>query len=155
MGRAKLWPRYIEKERKMTEIKTGEAPKRKRLQVDCSQGGRTVQSFKDELDVSRIVARYLTTGERPMPPGTAQWGATMPSEEFQERLESVAMVEQWFAGQTSKTRGQFDNDPAKALEWLEADKNRQEAEEMGLVATQAQEPNDQDLTEEAQTPEEN
>ena len=57
----------------------------------------------------------------------------MPEQEFQERAESVAEIEQWFEAQPSKTRSLFDNDPAKALAFLEAEKNREQAENMGMV----------------------
>lgn len=106
---------------------------RRRSQIDCSNGGKTIQSFAEELDVTKIVSRYLATGERPQAPHTAVWGATMPSEEFQERAETVAQVEQWFEAQPSATRSRFDNDPAKALEYLESERNREEAEQLGLV----------------------
>lgn len=119
---------------------------RRRVQVDCSKGGKTIQSFAEELDVTKIVSRYLATGERPQAPHTAVWGGTMPSEEFQERAETVAQVEQWFEAQPSATRSRFDNDPAKALAYLEQERNQEEAEQLGLVH---QKQNEQ-ATEEAQ-----
>lgn len=109
-----------------------EKQSRPRVQIDLSKGGRTVESYADELDVGRIVSRYLLTGERPAV-NQPQWGSSMPSMDFQEMQEKIAHAKQWFAALPAKTRGMFENDPAKALEYLEHAKNKESALEMGLA----------------------
>lgn len=109
-----------------------EKKSRERVQIDLSHGGRTVESYADELDVGRIVSRYLLTGERPAV-NQPQWGSSMPSLDFQEMQEKIAHAKQWFAALPATTRGMFDNDPAKALEYLEHAKNKESALEMGLA----------------------
>lgn len=99
---------------------------RKRVQVDLSAGDKTVQSFAPELDINRIVSKYLQTGETP--PGTTPvWGQTVPSGELQDSLERVAEVNQWFATMPAVQRAEFRNDPIEALKYLEIEENKEDA----------------------------
>lgn len=126
-------PRARTTDTKTEKLMDAYTSKRNRSQVDCSKGGRTITSFADDLDIKNIVSRYLVTGEKPLSGNTPVWGQSMPEMEYSEMLEKVAATEQWFATLPAKTRGAFENDPARALEYLENEQNKDAALEQGLA----------------------
>lgn len=112
---------------------------RRRVQVDASGGDKTIQSFAPELDINRIVSKYLQTGEMPQK-NLPVWGQTVPSTELQDQLETAAAVEQWFQQMPADQRLKFSNNPVMALEFLEHEENKQEALERKMVAEEEKTP---------------
>lgn len=111
----------------------GQGRTRRRVQVDASAGDKTIQSFAPELDINRIVSKYLQTGEMPQK-NLPVWGQTVPSTELQDQLETAAAVNQWFQAMPADQRLVFGNDPVKALAFLEHEENKAEAIERNMVA---------------------
>lgn len=104
-----------------------------RVQRDCSEGGRTRQSMRDECDVNLIVGRYQRTGI--LPEGSSRMASYgfAPALELQEALETVAKAQSMFMDLPSKVRRRFDNDPVSFLAFLQEPENYEEAIELGLA----------------------
>lgn len=97
----------------------------------------TKQSFKDETDINRIVARVLKTG---VVPGTAKQGVFADVSSLGDYRASLHMVrdaEVAFAALPSKVRDRFDNDPVKLVTFLQDPQNRPQAVELGLIEGKA------------------
>lgn len=106
---------------------------RKRVQVVFTKPSRTKQSFRDACDVKKIIERHRSTGRMPVARGQAQFGDFGVIPDYQEALNVVIRAEQSFAVLPSRVRERFSNDPALLLSFLADDKNREEAEKLGLV----------------------
>lgn len=94
---------------------------------------RTIQSFKDECDINKILASYAATGQlthvNPNPP---QWGEVTATD-FQTAMQTVIDARSAFDALPAKVRDRFDSDPAKLLAFLRNPENRAEAVSLGLL----------------------
>lgn len=105
-----------------------------RVAIDASAGGRTQQNFKDECDVNVIMARYLATGVVPGQFGQQEQRFLEASTyDFQDAMFLVAGAASAFEQLPAKLRDRFQNEPSRLLEFLNDDRNRAEAVELGLV----------------------
>jgi len=95
---------------------------------------RTVQSFKDECDINRILSSYAMTGQithlNPKPP---QWG-DVQAVDFQTAMQTVVDARASFDTLPAKVRDRFRNDPAQLLLFLRDPANLDEAVKLGLCA---------------------
>lgn len=111
---------------------------RPRCQVDCSVGGRTKQSFRDECNVNNILAKYrrqLGVDYLKQYAGylTGSFGDVSGAVDYQTALEKCSEAGEAFDAMPSKLRSRFENDPARLLAFLSDVSNRQEAIELGLL----------------------
>lgn len=126
-------------------IRTAYGPK-KRVSLSFPPGsGRTKQSFKDECDINQILARFKRTR-------TFDFVNTMQPRygdctglEFRQAMETVAGAKSMFHAMPAHLRARFNNDPAEFLDFVNDERNRDEARELGLlrpeeVSAPAQEP---------------
>lgn len=94
----------------------------------------TKQSFKDECDINVIMKRYATTG---VLPGMERMGQARymdcSSVDYQEAMLMVADARAQFANLPARVRDRFGNDPRRMMEFLEDERNVEEARELGLV----------------------
>lgn len=95
--------------------------------------GKTKQSFKDECDVNRIMARYLATGELPNINQLAPQYLDVTAIDFQEHQNFIAGANSLFQELPSAIRSRFGNSPAEFLDFCSHEKNRPELAEMGLL----------------------
>lgn len=93
----------------------------------------TKQSFKDECDVNRIVARAQKTGFMPSGERQPQYGDFSNVPDYRESLDIVMKADASFAALPAEVRKYFDNDPAAYMDFLSDEKNRDEAIKLGLV----------------------
>lgn len=104
--------------------------------VDCSKDKPlTQQSAKDECDVNVIIDRIKRGADIPnASPNPPRYGdfTAIPTD-LRECLNIVRQADELFMSMDAKVRRRFDNDPAKMLDFLNDDKNRQEAIDLGLV----------------------
>jgi len=95
------------------------APRRVTRPVVTSSGvSRTKQSFKDECDINRIVARFRKTGDPFLlnPAGIAPTYADLPDvDSFHDSMNRVLAAEDAFAALPSKVRDRYRNDPGVFL----------------------------------------
>lgn len=113
-------------------IQTLYSPK-KRVQLRCSTLGRTKQSFKAECDINTIVSRFLRTGIMDFATkNEARYGDTTGID-YQMATLTVARAKSLFNDLPAALRDRFENEPAKFLDFVQDDKNRAEALELGLL----------------------
>lgn len=92
----------------------------------------TQQHFKDECDIDKILKRYEQTGflVDPMAPKRpAQFGDFSEIGSYQETLNRVNAIEDWFMSLPSAVRRAYENDPAKLADALSTEEGRKAFED--------------------------
>lgn len=103
----------------------------------CSNPGvrsRTKQSFKEEVNINRIVARWQKQGV--LPPVNARrprFGDFTEAADFRSMMEAVHAAEASFASLPAAVRKRVDNDPAAFVEFYMDPASEGELLEMGLI----------------------
>jgi len=93
----------------------------------------TKQSFKDECDINILMSRYERTGVLDfVNEHEAHYGDISPIE-FHEAMNIVAQGKSMFEAMPGALRARFENEPAKFLEFVQDERNRDEAVSLGLV----------------------
>lgn len=103
---------------------------------------RTKQSFRDESEINKIVARYQKTG---IVDHVAKYGGSygdLPGpEDFHAAMNLVTDASSMFEELPSSVRSRFANDPSAFLEFVGNEENHAEMVKMGLIReTPAPEP---------------
>lgn len=106
---------------------------RKRVVTRILGESRTKQSFRDECDINRIMARYQNTGVLEFVQKREARYADVSAVDYQEACNLVAGAQSMFHELPSALRARFDNDPAQLLAFLDNPSNLQEAIELGIV----------------------
>lgn len=97
----------------------------------------TRQADKEAADINNITDRYLRTGMT----GNRQSGrqpmfadfTSLPSMDLQEMRNTLAAVEVAFDSLPARVRRKFKDDPYRLLLFIEDERNREDAIEMGLI----------------------
>jgi phage internal scaffolding protein len=94
---------------------------------------RTKQSFKDECDINKILARarkndVIEHVNRAQP----HYGDIKPFD-LATALMTVKTANDMFAGMSSKVRNEFDNDPVRFLDFVQNPDNKERCIELGLI----------------------
>lgn len=102
----------------------------------------TEQKHKQDCDINNILRRYSATGE------LIHTNPNMPSfddftnvPEFREMLDFVNYAHEQFAELPSDIRERFNNNPVRLVDFVNNEKNRDEAIRIGLIKP----PNSQNL----------
>lgn len=96
--------------------------------------GRTKQSFRDEVNVNSIVAKYKATGlvnHVRTNPGT--YTDMSDARSYHESLNLVHNSQALFNALPSAIRTKFGNDPSQLMAFMEDKKNIPEAVKLGLL----------------------
>jgi len=104
-----------------------------RTQIHFKGTGRTKQSFKDECDINRIMARYQATGQLPNVNEIPQQYLDCTAYDFQEHQNFIAGAFSTFHEMPSAIRARFNNNPAEFFDFCSHEKNRPELAELGLL----------------------
>jgi hypothetical protein len=98
---------------------------RKRVTIDCQKAieegeiVRVEQAHKDEVNINNIVKKHgldmiaKTAAITPL-----QYWDDDPDNDFQEYMNKIAQGEQTFASLPSEVRREFDNNPAKYMDYV-------------------------------------
>jgi phage internal scaffolding protein len=100
----------------------------------CEEPSLAQQHYKDECDINTILERFNVTGMLPQSPVSPQYGDFSGITDYHSALNAVIAAQDQFDGLPAQIRARFENEPAKLIEFLEDENNRQEAEELGIVA---------------------
>jgi len=106
---------------------------RNRVQIIFPNKGRTKQSFKDECDINKIMAKYQKTGAIAH---VNQHGANYgfaTSLDFSEAMRLIKTAQDMFDGLPSSIRTRFANDPAQFLDFVQNADNKAEMQKLGLI----------------------
>lgn len=110
--------------------------------LECCDVSLTQQQFEEEANINNIIARYESTGilGDPFAVATAQpmYGDFSSVTDFHTAQNIIAHSMQAFEQLPAITRKYFENNPAKMLEFLEKEENRDEAIRLGLVQERTQ-----------------
>lgn len=92
------------------------------------------QHFKDECDISSIIKKYTRTGELPV----VAWNrkgfyADVTPEAYQSSFGMLAKVDEYFDALSASRKLQFDNDPAKFVDFITNPANMELAINMGYL----------------------
>lgn len=112
----------------------GDAVSKESGLVCPQEEGRAMQAFAEECDINEIVRRFGLTGQLPQNYSMPVSGDFTGITDFQSAMEMVAKAREAFAELPGEMRARFENDPQRLMRFLEDEKNREEAIELGLVA---------------------
>lgn len=101
-----------------SRIRTG-ATGQKRTQISFPEMGRTKQAGKDACDINKIMHRYIKQGVIEHVNKNEGQYLENTGIDFREALELVANARDTFAELPSQVRAQFDNDPARFMDYVQ------------------------------------
>jgi phage internal scaffolding protein len=99
----------------------------------CEEPSLAQQHFKEECDINTILQKFNITGLLPQSPLSPRYGDFSGIGDYHTALNRVIAAQDEFEALPAQIRARFDNDPANLIEFLGNEKNRSEAEELGLV----------------------
>lgn len=99
----------------------------------CEEPSLAQQHYKDECDINNILRQFNITGLLPESPLSPRYGDFSGIGDYHTALNRVIAAQDEFDALPAQIRARFNNDPAELIEFLEDDKNRPEAEDLGLV----------------------
>ena len=111
----------------------------RRVRSVFSSECKTQQHFAENADINNVMSRYRRTGVLSTSDGLVRptrkaiFGDFSDGLDYKERLDSVKLAIDEFTRLPAKVRAEFDNDPAKMLDFLADESNRERAVELGLV----------------------
>lgn len=123
--------------------------------VDCSdRPSRTKQSFKDECDINKIMAKYRRTGlVTHLARGVPRFADVSEVGSYREAVERVRAGEAHFRALPAAVREAFDNSAAAYVEWLSDPTNDEtKLEALGIKLLDDDPDNDPDPLEDQPTP---
>lgn len=95
---------------------------------------KTQQSFRDEVDINKIVARFTKDDLLEVMrnnPGT--FADLTKVGNYKEALEKIMLAKETFAKLTPKIRKRFENDPGQLVDFMSDENNLDEAIELGIM----------------------
>jgi phage internal scaffolding protein len=107
---------------------------RKAVQYKSNMPSKTQQDQAAGVEINLIMARYLKTGELTHIKENPRYGDFSNITNYQDALDNVFEAQEDFAKLPSKLRDMFNNEPAHLLEFLSDPKNKEQAQELGLIA---------------------
>jgi len=113
-----------------TRVRSQFSP-RIRVALTCGEG-LTQQHFKDEVDVNKIIAKFVRTGEWPMAKKQGEYGVAT-AQTFTEAMMTVRSAEEEFYNLPANARKKFKNDPALYLDAAADPTQRELFVEIGLL----------------------
>ena len=100
----------------------------------CDDDGLTRQEFADECDLNVLMARYEKTGLLPQHPNARPvYGDFADLPTFQEAQHIIMAASDAFASLPARVRKEFDNDPAKFVEFASDPQNVDQMRSWGLA----------------------
>lgn len=105
-----------------------------RVQTINEEPSMAQQQFADECDINNIMAKYQKTGE--FTHATNKQGVYADFTnitDYRAMVDTVMYAREAFALLPAQVRARFRNDPAQLLEFIQNDKNYDEAVKLGLL----------------------
>lgn len=107
----------------------------------CDDPSLTVQAFKDETDINKIIARVSKGADLThVNSRVAQYGDFSNVPDYQSALDLVSRAQGFFMSMSPEVRERFANDPGRMINFLKDEKNYKEALELGLVVKKEEPP---------------
>lgn len=104
-----------------------------RMTIDTGPG-LTKQSFADEVDINKIIARFDKTGMiSHLNDREPFYGDVSEFRDYQDSLNMVMRADELFMGMSADVRSRFSNDPVQMISFLDDPKNYDEAVKLGMI----------------------
>ncbi|AXH75140.1 MAG: internal scaffolding protein [Microviridae sp.] len=101
--------------------------------LHCLDETLTDQSQKKAADINEIVRQFGVTGLLPQQPLPEHFGDFTMATDYRTAIEAVRNAEAQFMELPAALRARFQNDPAELINFVADEKNRAEAQEIGLI----------------------
>lgn len=109
--------------------------------LECKDVSLAKQAFAEECDINTIVRRFGLTGELPQGLRAPVYADFDDVVDYRTALHSVMAAEAAFMELPADVRARFQNDPQQFVAFCSDERNRAEAEKLGLIVPKAtQEP---------------
>lgn len=96
--------------------------------------GVTHQSFAEECDINTIVRRFGLSGELPEAVRMPTYADFTHVSDFHSAMNAIAAAKESFETLPAEVRARFNNDPGAFVDFCSDERNRPEAEKLGMVA---------------------
>lgn len=101
--------------------------------LHCTDASRADQSAKEECDINTIVRRFGVTGQLPVGVRMPEYADFLDAGDYQSSLNAIAQARESFDSMPASVRDRFLNDPHRFVDFCADERNRPEAERLGLV----------------------
>jgi phage internal scaffolding protein len=108
--------------------------------IEAGEEVRVEQSHKEEVDINNIVRKHGADYIQKVAKLSEWRYDDVTGNDFQESMNALIKARDTFADVPSSIRKQFDNDPAKFLDFVQNPDNAAAMVEMGLAVKQEPEP---------------
>lgn len=106
----------------------------KRVQYFCEGESLTRQEMTDDCDINKIVKRFKKTGTiGHLAKGQALYADVSDVGDYKSAHDLVLSANEKFMSLSAEVRNRFKNDPSELVDFVLDEKNREEAEALGLV----------------------
>lgn len=105
---------------------------RPRLVLNTGKETLVQQQFKNECDINHLMKKYREAGLVPQIPKAPYYGDFTNIPDYQEALNVVNEANTLFMSMSAAVRKEFDNDPARFLEFCQDPANADRMMELGL-----------------------
>lgn len=106
--------------------------------LECKDPSLAQQNMKDDVDINVMLEKFKVTGVMPQSVVLPKYGDFSSVVDYRSAMDAVRKARDSFMDLPAHLRARFDNDPQKLLEFVSDDKNRAEAEKLGLVPVKEQ-----------------
>lgn len=105
----------------------------KRVSTINNEVSRTDQSYKDDCDVNKIIARAMKTGQiSHLSKYRGQYADVSQITDLQGAMEAVQKANEAFMTIPAQLRKRFGNDPQEFIKYLQDPSNIEESIQLGL-----------------------
>ena len=101
--------------------------------LHCEDESLAQQHQRDECDINYILKQFNVTGVLPQSPISPQYGDFSGIGDYHTALNRVIAADEEFMSLPAQLRARFENDPENLINFLNDDKNRDEAIQLGLL----------------------
>lgn len=108
--------------------------------LSCPEPSLAVQDQAEETDINYIMKKFGQGYQLPEAFDARLYPDFTQMTDFHTALNAVREAGEMFMQMPAELRAKFDNDPAKLIAFVEDEKNRGKAEDMGLVPRPPAEP---------------
>lgn len=99
----------------------------------CSDRSLAVQSARDEADINTIVKRFGVTGQLPQSVAVPSFIEFNEVFDYQSAMNLIIESDKAFMKMPAEVRARFGNNPHAFLEFVDDERNREEAEKLGII----------------------
>lgn len=110
------------------------------VQLKAGKKPRTKQSFRDECDINKIMAKFQKTGAISHIRQHGQNYGFASSNDFAKSMRIVIQAKEMFAELPSSIRNRFANQPEHFLQFVQDPANADEMVTMGLMTPKSEAP---------------